>query len=382
MNHSSGKLILRDATVVLSNRTIERGTILIEHGYISSIGDPDVAGAESIDLGGTTILPGFIDVHIHGAIGVDVMDATPQALQDLSKYLASQGVTGWLPTFVPASDENYASAVEAIAESMNGSGAGILGVHYEGPFVNSLQCGALHKEHFKTYSGPEDLGRLRLPEDAIRMITLAPEIGGGVELVRELKRRGWVISIGHTRSDLKILDEACDAGARHMTHFKNAMPPLHQRAPGPIAWGLAREDVTFDVIADGIHLDPFMLRLLLKMKGVAGITLISDAIAAAGKGDGDYQIWGETIIVKNGRTANASGSIAGSVISMLDAVRLMHSLGVSYVELAQMASSNPARLLGIYDVCGSIEVGKRADLVALDQNGNVKLTIVGGHRVT
>jgi len=382
MNHSSGKLVLRDGTVVLPNRTIERGTILIEDGYISSIGDRDVAGAESIDLGGMTILPGFIDVHIHGAIGVDVMDATPQALQDVSKYLTTQGVTGWLPTFVPASDENYASAVEAIAESMNGSGARILGVHYEGPFVNSLQCGALHKEHFKTYSGPEDLERLRLPEDAIRMITLAPEIGGGVELVRELKRQGWVISIGHTRADLKILDEACASGARHMTHFMNAMPPLHHRAPGPIAWGLAREDVTFDVIADGIHLDPFMLRLLLKMKGVAGITLISDAIAAAGKGDGDYQIWGETITVSNGRTANASGSIAGSVISMLDAVRLMHSLGISYVELAQMASSNPARLLGIYDVCGSIEVGKRADLVALDQNGNVKLTIVGGHRVT
>lgn len=381
MNHSSGKLVLRGGTVVLPNRTIEHGTILIEGQYISSISEGDIAGAESIDLGGMTVLPGFIDVHIHGAIGVDVMDATPEALHDVSEYLATQGVTGWLPTFVPASDENYASAVATIAESMNGSGARILGVHYEGPFVNSLQCGALHKEYFKTYSSPEDLASLRLPENAIRMITLAPEIDGGVELVRELKRRGWVISIGHTRADLKILDEACDAGAQHMTHFMNAMPPLHHRAPGPIAWGLAREDVTFDVIADGIHLDPFMLRLLLKMKGVAGITLISDAIAATGKGDGDYQIWGETITVNNGRTANASGSIAGSVISMLDAVRLMHSLGVSYVELAQMASSNPARLLGIYDVCGSIEVGKRADLVALDQNGNVKLTILGGHRV-
>jgi N-acetylglucosamine-6-phosphate deacetylase len=122
-----------------------------------------------------------------------------------------------------------------------------------------------------------------------------------------------------------------------------------------------------------------MLRLLMKMKRVSGITLISDAIAAAGRGDGDYQLWGETITVKNGRTANASGSIAGSVISMLDAVRLMSSLGVSYVELAQMSSSNPARLLGVYDVCGSIEVGKRADLVALDQHGNFKLTVIGGH---
>jgi N-acetylglucosamine-6-phosphate deacetylase len=159
----------------------------------------------------------------------------------------------------------------------------------------------------------------------------------------------------------------------------NAMAPLHHRSPGPIAWGLSRDDVTFDLIADGLHLDPFMLRLLLKIKRAQGISLISDAIAAAGKGDGDYQIWGETISVKNGRTSNAAGSIAGSVISMLDAVRLMHSLGVSYVELGQMAALNPARLLGLDRVCGSIEVGKRADLVALDQAGQIKLTVINGN---
>jgi N-acetylglucosamine-6-phosphate deacetylase len=152
---------------------------------------------------------------------------------------------------------------------------------------------------------------------------------------------------------------------------------LHHRSPGPIAWGLSRDDVTFDCIADGIHLDPFMLRLLLKVKGAERVSLISDAIAAAGKGDGDYQIWGETIFVKNGRTANASGNIAGSVISMLDAVRIMHSLGVSYIDLARMASSNPARLLGIDRECGSIEPGKRADLVALDNDKNPVLTVIG-----
>lgn len=378
MNHPSGKLLLRDATVISPNRTIEHGSILVEDGYISSIDEAGATGADTIDLGGLTILPGFIDVHIHGAVGVDVMDATPDGLRKISEFLASQGVTAWVPTFVPASDENYASAVGAISHSMQDRGARVLGVHYEGPFVNSAQCGALHTEYFKTYSGPQALDSLPVPENAVRMITLAPEVSGGVELVRELKARGWVISIGHTRADLKVLDEACDAGARHMTHFMNAMSPLHHRSPGPIAWGLSREDVTFDLIADGIHLDPFMLRLLMKIKGRQGISLISDAIAAAGKGDGDYQIWGETISVKNGRTANASGSIAGSVISMLDAVRLMHSLGVSYVDLAEMAAGNPARLLGLDRSCGSIEVGKRADLVALDQDDKVKLTIIGG----
>jgi N-acetylglucosamine-6-phosphate deacetylase len=251
-------------------------------------------------------------------------------------------------------------------------------VHYEGPFVNTAQCGALHVEYFKTYSRPADLDRLPVSENMVRMITLAPEVEGGIELVRELKRRGWVVSIGHTRATLDVLDQALAAGARHMTHFMNAMAPLHHRSPGPIAWGLAHDDVTCDIIADGIHLDPFMLRLLVKVKGVDGLSLISDAIAAAGKGDGDYQIWGETISVKNCRTANASGSIAGSVISMGDAVRLMKSLGVAYTDVARMASLNPARLLGVADERGSIEVGKRADLVALDTHGKVALTLVAG----
>lgn len=376
--NSARSLVLKNATVVQEDHVIENGTVVIESGMVESVSKGVAASVQTaLDLSGLVLLPGFIDVHIHGAVGIDVMDATTGGLTAVSEYLASQGVTSWLPTFVPASDENYASAIAAISEAAKSeSGARIVGVHYEGPFVNSKQCGALHTEYFKTYSKPADLDFLVTPENAVRMITLAPEVDGGVELVRELKKRGWVISIGHTRADLKTLDDACEAGARHMTHFMNAMAPLHHRAPGPIAWGLSRDDVTFDMIADGIHLDPFMLRLLLKLKGPSGIALISDAIAPTGKGDGEYHIWGETIAVKDGRTANAAGSIAGSVISMLDAVRLLRSLGVSYVDLARMAATNPARLLGLDD-CGSIEVGKRADLVALDANNDVKLTILG-----
>lgn len=369
-------LILNNARIVLPDRVIEGGSVAIESGTIASVSE--ATSANGMDLSGSVLIPGFIDVHIHGSVGIDVMDATAEQLSEISAYLASQGVTAWVPTFVPAADENYASAVAAIDGARQlSTGARVLGVHYEGPFVNSAQCGALHTEYFRTYSGPADIDDLPVPE-GVRMITLAPEIDGGVDLVRELKSRGWVISIGHTRASLEVLDSALAAGARHMTHFMNAMAPLHHRAPGPIAWGLAHDDVTCDVIADGIHLDPFMLRLLMKVKGERGISLISDAIAAAGKGDGDYQIWGETIRVKDGRTSNAAGSIAGSVITMLDAVRMMHSLGVSYVELAKIASLNLARLLGIDGECGSIEVGKRADLVALNDAGEVKLTLVGG----
>jgi N-acetylglucosamine-6-phosphate deacetylase len=380
------EILLKNATVVLPDRELVNASVLISDGRIVSIGrETSSAAAEEIDLSGTTLLPGFIDVHIHGAVGVDVMEATPRQLLEVSEYLATQGVTGWLPTLVPGSDENYRRVASAISEAVSayaangdGDGARILGVHYEGPFVNSAQCGALHVEHFKTYSSPADLDSLPVSDELARMITLAPEIEGGVELVRELTRRGWVVSIGHTRASLETLDAALSAGARHMTHFMNAMSPLHHRSPGPIAWGLSHDDVTVDMIADGIHLDPFMLKLLVKIKGVRGISLISDAIAAAGKGDGDYAIWGETISVKNGRTSNASGSIAGSVITMLDAVRTMRSLGLSYVDIAQMASTNPARLLGLDHECGSIEPGKRADLVALDADGSVHLALQGG----
>ena len=383
-------VLLKNATVALPDRELAGAAVLVTDGKIAAVGsDLRDSAAEQIDLAGAILLPGFIDVHNHGAVGVDVMEATSDGLREVSAYLATQGVTGWLPTLVPGSDENYASVAAAVSEAMRasegkpervseGNRARILGLHYEGPFVNSAQCGALHVEHFKTYSKPGDLDLLRVPDKGARMITLAPEVTGGVELVRELKARGWVISIGHTRASLELLDQASDAGARHMTHFMNAMSPLHHRSPGPVAWGLSRDDVTFDIVADGIHLDPFMLRLLVKIKGPKAISLISDAIAAAGKGDGNYQIWGETISVKNGRTANASGSIAGSVISMLDAVRVMRSVGVSWVDIASMASTNPARLLGLDLECGSIEPGKRADLVVLNADGTVQRTLILG----
>ena len=193
------------------------------------------------------------------------------------------------------------------------------------------------------------------------------------------------------RFDQKIIDwepdraapvgaavEARRAGARHMTHFMNAMTALHHRTLGAVGWGLIHDDVTCDVIADGIHIDRSILRLLVRSKTSDRVTLISDAIAATGLGDGDYQIWGEKIVVKDGRTQNDRGSIAGSVITMLDAVRMMLSLGFSECDVAQMAAFNPAKLLGIERDCGSIEQGKRADLVALDEHRNVRLTITSG----
>jgi N-acetylglucosamine-6-phosphate deacetylase len=386
--------LLRDVRIVFPDRIAGNASLLILKDRIARVFESpsnNLSGADSvIDLHGFTLMPGFIDVHIHGAVGVDTMEATAADLARVSEFLATQGVTGWLPTLVPAPDADYARAIDAIGEAIKpgadvqgSNGSRILGVHYEGPFVNSSQCGALRTQFFRTFSGAGDIDSLpRVPgggQQVVKhMTTLAPEIDGGIELVRELHRRCWIVSIGHTRADFALLENAFEAGARHMTHFMNAMAPLHHRSPGPIAWGLSRVEVTCDVIADGIHLDPRILQLLFKLKGATGLTLISDAVAAAGLGDGDYQIWGETINVEQGRTRNAAGSIAGSVITMLDAMRMMRSLGVSEVDVARMGSLNPARLLDIDKACGSIEEGKRADLVALDDRGEVVLTILGG----
>jgi N-acetylglucosamine-6-phosphate deacetylase len=390
-------ILLRNSRVVLPDRTVQTASLLVENGRIARIIEPNSNQAHKtdsvVDLDGLTLFPGFIDLHIHGAAGIDTMAASPNDLGKVSDFLARHGVTAWLPTLVPAASAQYAHAVSAIAELMREQEAApgaaksnptpsarALGVHYEGPFVNSEQCGALHREYFRTFRNAESIDALPTigRAGAVHMMTLAPEIEGGVELIEELNRRGWIVSIGHTRAAVSVLDESLKAGARHMTHFMNAMTPLHHRAPGPVGWGLIHDEVTCDLIADGVHLDPAILKLILRDKTAERVSLISDAIAPTGLGDGEYQLWDETISVKEGRTQNAHGSIAGSVITMLDAVRMMLSLGVPESDVARMASFNPARLLGVDNDCGSIEEGKRADLVAINQKGEVQLTLING----
>lgn len=379
-------LLLSGARLVLPDRVAGGLALLVGGGRVRAIvgeGGPPRGPVRTLDLGGLTLYPGFVDVHIHGALGVDTLEAEADDLRRVARFLAGRGVTAWLPTLVPGPEDEYRRAADSIARLMRDEdarepAARAVGIHYEGPFVNREQCGALRPAHFRAYREPSDLDALAVPESGARMMTLAPEVEGGVELVRELVRRGWVVSVGHTRAATETLERAREAGARHVTHFPNAMPPLHHRAPGPVAWGLLGDGVSVDVIADGVHCDPQMLRLVLRCKGAERVSLISDAVAPAGLGDGEFRLWGETIRVEGGRTRNERGSIAGSVITMLDAVRLMLRLGVTEPEAARMASLNPARLLGLGSECGSIEEGKRADLVALDSEGRVRLTLVGG----
>ncbi|MDQ3748229.1 MAG: N-acetylglucosamine-6-phosphate deacetylase [Acidobacteriota bacterium] len=378
------KLLLQNASAVLPDGKAKTVAILIEDGKIADISfDNKLTQADEVfDLPNTTFFVGFIDIHNHGAVGVDVNSASAKDLREVSKFLAGKGVTAWLPTLVPDSDENYGKIIKSIDELMETQMgepiAQILGVHYEGVFANEKMCGALRPEFFKTFKRGDEVKSLPRLKKGIHLTTLAPEVENGIELVRELKKQNWIVLIGHTKADLEILEKAFEAGAKHLTHFFNAMTGLHHRDVGVVGWALTKKETTFDIIADGVHVHPQMLKFGIESKGANRVSLISDSVAPTGLGDGDYKLWNEKISVVNGKTQNERGSIAGSVITMLDAVKMMRELGFSEWEVSRMASANPARLLGIEKNYGSIEIGKRADLVAVDEQGNVKLTLING----
>ncbi|MBL8181835.1 MAG: N-acetylglucosamine-6-phosphate deacetylase [Blastocatellia bacterium] len=340
--------------------------------------------AVNIDCGSYTLLPGFIDVHNHGAVGVDVNTATVDDLLKVSAFLATKGVTAWLPTLVPDGDDVYERVIDAINEAMRRQDAlpvaQIVGVHYEGVFASEAMCGALRPKFFRSGQWVVDGGQLPKLDHGVHMTTLAPEIDGGIDVVELLVADGWVVSIGHTKADTETLERAFAAGARHLTHFFNAMTPIHHREIGVAGWGISREGVTFDIIADGIHVAPEMVLHACRSRGTDSVSLISDSVAPTGLGDGEFELWDEKVSVVKGRTQNERGSIAGSVCTMADEVKLMHELGFSHAEIAAMASTNPATLLRLKDR-GSIKAGNRADIVLVDDEMNVISVFVGGQIV-
>lgn len=378
-------LLLKNVNAVLPEGKSKNISILIEEGKISAITTEETKADKILDLSGLTLYAGFIDAHIHGAVGVDVNDARGEDLQKMAGFLARQGTTAWLPTFVPDADENYRKMIIEIEKlkkiQESEPIAQILGVHYEGVFANEKMCGALRPQFFKSFTVGNEIEQLPKLAGGVHFTTLAPEVAGGIELIKKLTEANWIVSIGHTKADLETLEKAEKAGARHLTHFFNAMTGLHHRETGVVGWGLINENATFDIIADGVHVAPEMLKFAVRTKSTEKVSLISDAVLPTGLGDGDFEIWNEKVSVAGGRTQNERGSIAGSVITMLDAVKRMLSLGFSEREVSQMASANPARLLGIEKTRGSIETGKRADLVALDEQGNVRLVLIGGEIV-
>lgn len=385
------KIVLRNGRLILPDRIVEGAAVVIEGGRIADIvsdGNPP-AGDVVVDLEGAYLAPGMIDIHIHGARGVDVLTASPEGLTRWAQFLLTEGVTGFLPTTVPTDEAGYREVLRSLLDYLRAGppsdAARILGVHFEGPFVNPFRAGALRVEYLRSYRRPDDLD-VFLSGDFpvrpfVRMMTLAPEIHGGLDLIQELAARGFLLAIGHSQALVGECQQAARRGARHITHFFNALAPLHHRNPGVVGWGMVADSVTVDLIADGHHLDELMIELVRRTKGAHRIALISDAIAPTGLGDGSFEVWGQTIRVSGGKTANPAGSLAGSVITLRDAVRNLRRWGVPLTEIMQMASLVPARLLGLEAELGSIEPGKRADLIAFDDETTIRFVMLDGNIV-
>ncbi|HEY0461321.1 MAG TPA: N-acetylglucosamine-6-phosphate deacetylase [Pyrinomonadaceae bacterium] len=374
-------LLLKNCAVILPGERLENANVLIEDGKIAAVSNDEITGGETINLENRTLFAGFIDIHNHGAAGIDVNAANAEDLRSVGEFLARNGVTAWLPTFVPDRDEKYREVVRAIEDLVKIQAelsiAQIVGVHYEGVFANEKMCGALRPEFFKTFTGRE-LDDLPTLSKGVHLTTFAPEIEGGIELVKELRKQNWIPSIGHTRADFDTLEKAFAAGAKHVTHLFNAMTGVHHRDIGVAGWALTKDEISCEIIADRIHVHPKMLEFARQNKPADKLLLVSDSVAPTGLGDGEFELWGEKIAVVGGRTQNERGSIAGSVITVLDAVKNYLALGASEIEVSRMASANAAKLLGLEKTHGTIETGKRADLVALDERRNVSLTVIGG----
>ncbi len=371
-------------TLVTPDVILPDHAITIADGRITSLTAdlPPVGDTVVIDAQGGWVIPGLIDVHVHGGDGYDTMDATPEALHGLARFLARHGVTGFLPTTMTASADAIGAAIEAYqATPSTPDGAQRLGLHLEGPYLSYEQRGAQPAEHLRNPDPSEYASWLASGE--VRLITLAPELEGALALIDQATAAGAAIAVGHTAADYEQTLTAFDRGARQATHIFSGMPPFSHRAPGVLGACLSDDRLVAQAIVDGVHIHPAMVRLLVRAKGVERLILISDSIRAAGLGDGTYDLGGQPVVVRDGVTRRAyDGGLAGSTLTLDAALRnVMVFAGLSLAEALPMATRVPAAALGLAGRKGVIAPGADADLVVLDSEYRVRLTLVAGRVV-
>jgi N-acetylglucosamine-6-phosphate deacetylase len=369
---------------------VERPVVLVEGEVIVEIASekarPVPRGAQLVDFGDAILAPGFVDIHIHGGAGHDVMNADLAGLTALERFLATHGVTSYFPTTVTAPMDQTLSALDRLATAIegaerdNGSEVGRaqpLGIHLEGPFISHVRRG-VHPPACLLRPTLESFDQFwQAAHGRIRLMTIAPELEGAKEVIAEAARRGVCVSLGHSDADLEAARSGIAAGARHFTHGFNAMRPLDHREPGIIGEMLTDSSVSADIIADGVHLNPAIVELFLKAKGPDLAVLITDATAATGMPEGRYRLGTLDVEVKDGRCM-ADGKLAGSVLTMDRAVRnVMRFARWDLQQALRPASLNPATVAGLTHR-GKLEAGCRADFVVLSPQGEVKTTIVRG----
>jgi len=342
--------------------------------------------ARLIDFGDAVLVPGYFDIHIHGGGGLDVMRATLAELARLGQFLIKHGVTGYFATTVAAPLDATCAALERLADAIeakeaNGDSpvqARPLGIHLEGPFLSHKRRG-VHPPEYLVAPTIEIFDRLwQAARGHVRMLTIAPEIPGAIEVIAEAARRNVCVSIGHSDAELPAAQQAVKAGARHATHTFNAMRPLDHRQPGILGEVLSDDSITADLIADGIHVSPEVVKVFLHAKGHERAVLITDAISATGMPEGRYQLGPIEVEVKDGK-CTANGSLAGSVLTMDRAVRNVTKFSEwTLRDAVRAATLNPAQAVGMTDSRGTLKPGTSADFTVLNSSGEVLKTIVAG----
>lgn len=370
--------------LVLPDRLVERGLLSVRDGLIAGVWDLDADGQAPVPdparlIEGPYISPGFVDLHVHGGGGADFMDGDLAAVQTITALHGRHGTTSLLATTLTGPEEQIIRAIRAAVAAPE-RGARVVGFHIEGPFINPKMKGAQDERYIRPPS-PAEIDRwIRAGTPQSRwQITLAPEMDGALAAITHAVRRGAVVSAGHTDATFAQMEAATNGGLSHATHLFNAMRGLHHREPGAVGAALLLPNLTVELIADGLHLHPGVLALAARCRKPSELILVTDAMRATGLGDGRYMLGELPANVVRGVARLEDGALAGSVLTMDAAVRTMvDQVGLSLPHAVAMASLNPARRHGLDGQLGSLSVGKRADILVLDERIRVRLTMVGG----
>lgn len=375
--------IFVNAKLITPHEMIPRGWLSVRDGKIAAFGHGDAPSADVlIDADGLTLLPGFIDIHVHGGAGSEAMDATPEALHVMSAFYARHGVTSFLATTWTDSRERIQAALDNIA-ALTGTpmrGAALLGAHIEGPYLNPVRCGAQSTTHIRRAEREEALAFL--DTGCVRLVALAPEYPENHWLIRECAARGIAVSAAHTAAIYDQMCAAVEIGLTQTTHTYNAMTGLHHREPGTLGAALSLSQLRCELIGCWVHVHPAAMKVLWLAKGADGMMLITDAIRGAGMPDGDYPIDDRVVTIKDGAARLPDSTLAGSTVTFDKAVRnFTAAVNEPLERIWQTTSLNAARAIGVSNRKGSLEIGKDADLILVDDRLTVALTMVEGQVV-
>jgi N-acetylglucosamine-6-phosphate deacetylase len=370
-------ILLHTARAITPATEIPDAGILIRDDVIEVIGPREgislPAGAQEINATQHTAIPGFVDVHIHGAGGRDVMEGTDEAMAQVARIIARHGTTSFVATTVTASPDDICRAVEGVAHFIcmqhqtDEPRAEVLGIHYEGPFISPARRGVHPKEWIQLPSA-EMLDRfLQSASGNARILTIAPELLGAAPCIEAARNAGLVVAMGHTDATYEQARAAIARGVRHAVHVYNAMRPFSHRDSGVIGAVLTTPEVTAELIADGVHVEEAAMRLLLQAKGAGCVILVSDGVSATGMPDGKYMLGKLEVTVANGVCRNAEGKLAGSTLTLDRALRNIVALGIPLADAVRMLTANPAKLLGLEFKKGALRTGADADIVLLDE---------------